>query len=196
MTHHETVERPEAPEGLDVEVVEAPKRLSTGYRETAVEPGRFRATRRWWTPAVLFMTLFALFWDGFLVLWYSIAFGFTGMGALSGIGICFVLFPLGHVAVGVAITWWVIATWFNRTVVDVRDGRVTSSVGPIPWPFGRTHAVVLDAVDRFRVEAKGARRGYGVVAEMKDGEALRVVAHLRNEGQAGWVAWCLGEQLP
>ena len=28
---------------------------------------------RWFTPALFFMVLFCLFWDGFMVMWYSIA---------------------------------------------------------------------------------------------------------------------------
>ena len=53
--------------------------------------------RRWFGPQVIFMTLFAVAWDVFLVFWYSMAGG-------SG-NLMMLLFPLIHVAVGIGITY-------------------------------------------------------------------------------------------
>lgn len=184
-----------APDGLVVAHDELPERLTSGYREAVERPGRFRAIRRWWTPSVLFLTVFTVFWDAFLLFWYAMALG--GLGD-SLMGICFVVFPLGHVAVGVGLTWWVLATWLNRTVVDARDGQLRCSVGPIPWPFGgKREPIALEAVERFEAEAVRSKKVGGhwrVVAVTHDGARVPVVTHLATAPQADYVAWRLDEQ--
>ena len=82
---------------------------------------------RWFGWSVLFMTVFAVFWDGFLFVWYSIALS-TGP-ALS----LMTLFPIIHVAIGVGITYSCLACWINRTSVKVNQGRITVRHGPLPW---------------------------------------------------------------
>lgn len=192
---------PAPPGGLTVEVDEPPVKSTGGYRDAIVEPGRFSATHRWWTPMVIFLTFFALFWDGFLVFWYAVAFSRIG-GA--GIQLALILFPLIHVAVGVGLTWFVVATWLNRTMIEVRDGRLTCTHGPIPWPFGKTAPIALETVELFETEEavprfNGKRRNtsptWKVIARTKDGRRVPAVTRLRNERQAMFVARRLDAQL-
>jgi predicted Zn finger-like uncharacterized protein len=90
---------------------------------------RKRIIHRWFSPMYIGLIAFCLFWDGFLVLWYVI--GFTQNGPLM-----MLLFPLIHVAIGLFLTYFTVAGFFNRTFVDVvADGRLVIQHGPLPW-FG------------------------------------------------------------
>jgi hypothetical protein len=93
--------------------------------------GGLRITRRWFTPGILFLLFFCVFWDGFLVFWYTAAF-------TQNAPLIMVLFPLIHVAVGVGLTWFALAWLLNRTVIRVDYDRLTVRHGPIPWPGRRT----------------------------------------------------------
>src|SRR5690606_5247899 len=72
-------------------------------------------TRRWFQPVFLFLAFFCLMWDGFLVVWYGIAF--ATLGTAKGPGLMMFVFPLIHVAVGVGLTYYTICGFFNRTEV-------------------------------------------------------------------------------
>lgn len=85
-------------------------------------------TRRWFTAVVLFLIPFCLLWNGILVGWYVMAFQ-------ANTPILFKLFPLIHVAVGVGLTYFTLATLINKTRITVDRGEVTITHGPLPW-FG------------------------------------------------------------
>lgn len=82
---------------------------------------------RWFGPASVFLAFFCLFWDGFLVVWYSIAL------FAEETPVVMVLFPLIHVAVGVGLTWYTVATFVNRTELEITRGRLQVRHGPLPW---------------------------------------------------------------
>lgn len=100
----------------------------------------------WWNwlhCGLIPMALFALVWNGFLVVWYGLAFGVIanqGGGGNNGFWIM-VLFPLLHVAVGVSIGYSTLMGLLNTTTVEFADGMVRVRIGPLPW-FGN---VELDA---------------------------------------------------
>ncbi|MAQ15730.1 MAG: hypothetical protein CMN30_13170 [Sandaracinus sp.] len=187
------------PEGLRIHADEPPSRNEAGYREAVRTGGTFHASRRWWTPVVIFLTFFTLFWDGFLVLWYGIALS----GGASGGTAIMLCFPLIHVAVGVGLTWFVVASWFNRTDVRVADGRLTCTHGPIPVPFDKAKPVALDDVDLFEVEATRVRQRSGrnaqsrwtVMARMRDGRKVPVVTRIGAEEHARFLQRRLERQL-
>ena len=87
--------------------------------------------RQWFGWQVLLATAFAVFWNFFLVMWYSMTFafgsGFGGMFAFAA------LFPLIHVAVGVGITYGALAGWINQTRIKVDQGKLSVRHGPLPW---------------------------------------------------------------
>ena len=95
------------------------------------QPHRLLMTRRWFHPMLIFLAFFCLFWDGFLVVWYTAGAFFARQAGPASL-IMF-LFPLVHVAVGVGLTYYVIAGFFNRTVVTVTQERFSIVHGPLPW---------------------------------------------------------------
>lgn len=87
--------------------------------------------QRWFQWAMLFLMFFAIAWDSFLVGWYSM---FAGGGGPPGVfGIVFFVFPIAHVAVGVGLTYFVLAGFLNSTVLRVADGMLSVRHGPLPW---------------------------------------------------------------
>ncbi len=93
---------------------------------------------RWFEPALFFLLFFAIAWDAFLVGWYAV--GLT-MTAIAGpMAIIMLVFPIAHVAVGVGMTYTVLAGFLNRTRIEVTTNELTVRHGPIPWKGNRRYA--------------------------------------------------------
>jgi hypothetical protein len=99
-----------------------PDKLTLNYRGSG-----FEIVRKWLGWQTIFLTVFAVFRDGFLLFWYSTALGFGAVNMMM------VLFPLIHVAAGVGISYAALAGWFNTTRISVDQGKVTVRHGPLPW---------------------------------------------------------------
>jgi len=83
------------------------------YRHAPGEKREITIARRWFEPGRhLPLMFFLVFWNGFLVHWYT--------SLHSGTKLSFYLFPLIHVSVGVGLTYSVIAGFFNTTLVGIR----------------------------------------------------------------------------
>ncbi len=85
---------------------------------------------------MLFLLFFAIAWDSFLVGWYWLLTSgpFGGANGMPGpFKLIFFVFPIAHVAVGVGLTYFVLAGLLNSTVVRVADGMLSVRHGPIPW---------------------------------------------------------------
>lgn len=94
--------------------------------------------------AALPLLFFALFWDGFMIVWYAIAI--TGHVWVMG------LFGLLHLGVGIAMTYSVLVKLFNTTRLRIENGRLHFGSGPIP-KRGKVDLPV-DAIDSFTVGSK------------------------------------------
>jgi len=97
------------------------------------EPGLLRISWSWFTPATVFLTFFCIAWDSFLVFWYGMALAGKNTPWLM------VVFPIAHVAVGVGLTYRVIAGYVNRTVVEVSRRELSIKHGPLPWLGSRAY---------------------------------------------------------
>ncbi len=186
------LERP-PPKGIEV-VVERPfAELGQGaaYREPdeSAEPGALTIRRRWFHPAGLFLLVFAIVWDSFLVFWYGIAFS-------TGGPLIMVIFPLGHVAAGVGITYFSLATLLNRTTIHADAQAITVTHRPVPWRYaGR---VPVDTLERIYVDESATRRNgqafFRVLAETRS-EQDRVLVSGIPKLQAEHIAEVLREHL-
>ena len=95
--------------------------------------------RRWFRWSFIFLTFFCLFWDGFLVVWYTIA-----LSANTGsIGVAFILFPLIHVAVGLGLTYYTVAGYLNSTYLMINSETLRIQHKPLPW-FGQCEVNLAD----------------------------------------------------
>jgi hypothetical protein len=87
--------------------------------------------RRWFRPIYLMLLFFCIAWDSFLVFWYTMALFGPQQGGFDVIAL---VFPICHVAVGVGLTYFVIAGFLNKSYVGVTADRLYVRHRPVPWP--------------------------------------------------------------
>jgi hypothetical protein len=88
--------------------------------------GELQITRRWFSPQLIVLTVFALFWNGFMAVWFGIA--------ISQRIWLMALFGIVHAMVGIGLAYYVLAGYFNTTLVRVGMGELSISQGPFPYP--------------------------------------------------------------
>lgn len=98
-----------------------PKRVEIGHRGSKLE-----IQRRWYHPIYWALAGFTLFWDGFMVVWFGIAFS-QGEWTMAAFGTL-------HGAVGVGLTYWVLAGFLNTSLIRVDRLQLQVSHGPLPFP--------------------------------------------------------------
>ncbi len=91
--------------------------------------------RRWFHALFIFLAFFCVFWNGFMIVWHSIALA-SGMWFMS-------LFGLLHTAVGIGLAWYTLAGFLNTTTIRARGGLIEITTGPIPW-WGNTTLTAAD----------------------------------------------------
>jgi len=115
--------------------------------------------RKWFSWAVIPVIFFAIVWDGFLIFWYGMALASDGKAPWI-----MILFPLGHVAVGVGITYFVICSFFNKTDILITSDEVGIITHPLPWPGNKR--VPAHGIHDLRVRHRFANRGQARFALM------------------------------
>lgn len=161
--------------------------LGLPARFTLTDEGsrRFGVSWRWWRVQHLFLLFFCCAWDTFLVFWYAAAiFGIHKGG--GGMIWLMIIFPVCHVAVGVGLTYYVIAAMCNRTWVACDGDTLTVRHGPIPWAGGAS--VPVHELRDLRVEAKYPRRSQPrfAVIGVRNGKDLALVNDLDSD-EATWM---------
>ncbi len=146
--------------------------------------GGFRLARRWLNvPVALFMTLWCAIWD-------TVVIGSILEGSLPP------LFYVTHGLPGLFVTYVLLCTVFNKTVIEVEAGVLSVRHGPFPWPRPPDLAardVLRLAVNR-RVGGKGAV-SFDVVAERAWGKPVPLVKGLQLEEQARLIERLVEEHL-
>lgn len=102
-----------------------------------------RITWRWFDLSLIPMTFFCVCWDAFLVFWYSKAFSTDAPWIMA-------VFPLGHLAVGVGLSYRVLAGYLNRTLVECDGRTLRVAHGPLPWRGNRR--IPLARISRLQYE--------------------------------------------
>lgn len=103
--------------------------------ELLEERGNLVIRKKWFTPAAIFLLIFCLIWDGFLVFWY------LGATRMESVPLMHILFPLGHVAVGAGLTYFVIASFVNKTDIIISPMQVEVRIQPMRWPGQGTYYI-------------------------------------------------------
>jgi hypothetical protein len=118
--------------------------------------------RRWFRPMHVVLLFFCIAWDSFLVFWYVTA---LAMPAGGGFDLLAIVFPICHVAVGVGLTYFVIAGFLNKSYIGVTPDRLYVRHRPVPWSGNRDWPVA--AVKEVYVEASYTQQsGKRAVQEM------------------------------
>jgi hypothetical protein len=82
--------------------------------------------RSWFTWGVIPLAGFALFWNGFMAVWFGISIS-QGLWPMA-------LFGSLHGAVGLGMLYAVLLTIFEVTKVEVNGGKLRIGHGPLPYP--------------------------------------------------------------
>ena len=93
-----------------------------------------------------------------------------------------IVFPLGHVAVGIGITYFVIASLVNKTDVLVSPSGVRVAIGPFPWIGNRD--IKLEQMTGVVVRQRAANRGATTYSVMYVDSARREKSLLKSVAQA------------
>lgn len=149
-------------------------------------PDSIRLLRRWYSLKALPMAFFCIFWDGFLCFWYSIA-----LTSPKGPQITMLVFPLLHLAVGVGITYSVIATFLNRTTIKVDRQWFIVQHDPVPWP-GEVKVPVreLDQIycqEEVTHTKRSSSTSYTLSAVLKDGRKKTLLTGLDSPEVAAFI---------
>jgi hypothetical protein len=150
--------------------------------------------RRWFHPALFFLLFFCIAWDGFLVFWYSMAL-FGGVNGNDGFQWLAIVFPICHVAVGVGLTYFVIAGFLNKTTVFLDDEILAVRHGPVPW-FGNRNlqANRILGIELDYVHSNNNNPNYAISAHAEDGRQIVLLSGLQTK-QAEYIAWQLANKL-
>lgn len=155
----------------------------------AVEEDERRLVRRWFSWGILFLVFFCVFWDGFLVVWYTAVL--VGIRSGGPMVLVMALFPILHVAVGAALTYYTLAALVNRTVVQVTGDRLRVRHGPVPWP-GNKDLDATEITQLYCTEATAWSQGrsgttscpYNLNAVLADGRSVPVLTYISDKPTA------------
>ena len=138
----------------------------------------------WFGWEILILAAFAIFWDGFLFFWYN--------NLPQEVPLIAVLFPLLHVGVGVCLTYYVLAGWFNRTHIFANNQQIGVRHRPLPW-FGNKDIEASDLTQLYAKEkistsysmyGSATSTTYEVRAVTKSGRNIKLVGDLATQEQA------------
>lgn len=162
----------------DLERVELPLPRGLKIDEAA---GRMKITRSWFHPTILFLAFFCLFWDGFLVVWYSIALT-QGLWIMA-------VFPVIHVAVGIGLTYTVLLGFVNKTTFEIGHDRLKITHGPLP-SWTKASDITAPTIAQLYVKRNvshtknGSQTNYELQAILADGRHVQIAENIENESQA------------
>jgi hypothetical protein len=152
-----------------------PERITMTRQGTHLE-----LTRKWFSGKYVFLIAFALFWDGFLVFWYSMVGGRVDSPVFW--------FPMIHVGVGVFVTYSAVAGLLNRTLIRVSRSEVSIKHGPVPWPGNKAmtgadlkQLYCKECVSRSR---NGTSLTYELQAITHSGRTIKLVGGMDTSEQA------------
>ncbi|MBO1255749.1 hypothetical protein J3L16_08640 [Alteromonas sp. 5E99-2] len=140
-------------------------------------------SRKWFGASTLFLIVFAAFWDIFLFSFYS------NMSTESDIFTK--LFPLIHVAVGIGITYFAIASCFNKSNIFVSKQTLEINHKPFPWVGNKTlksyELKQLYTKEKISTSNNSTRVTYEVHAIMNKGKNTKLLSGLESSEQALYI---------
>jgi hypothetical protein len=138
--------------------------------------------RKWFSLKVIPLAIFAIVWDGFLVFWYSAAFGNDETPLVM------ILFPIGHIAAGVGITYYVLASFVNKTDITVSPQSIRVRTYPMKWLGDKTISIAeikqLYTTEKIRRHKNGVSITYTVSVMTNENREKKLLGGLDTKAQA------------
>lgn len=140
-------------------------------------------TRRWFSPVVIGMAFFCVFWDGFMIFWYTIAIT-KHQWAMAAFGSL-------HALVGVALTYGVMAGFLNATEIRVGQGMLKISHGPLPVPgdkkISSAEIEQLYTKQCLSHSEHGTSISYQVCAKTNQGKEMALISNVSQQDHALYI---------
>jgi hypothetical protein len=146
--------------------------------------------RVWRTWKIAPLMVFTVLWDGFLFFWYAQVL------SRSHPPLAVVLFPLGHVAVGLGLTYYVVASLVNKTDILISSSSLRVTTGPLPWIGNKD--VTVDEIANVVVRLRSGNRGstsYSVMYADRSRKERKLVGFISQSDQAEFVAQTIRDSL-
>jgi hypothetical protein len=169
------------------------------WAEVNDSPGTWSVTITPPRAAAFGLLFFAIFWDGFLVFWYSMAVSSKNPPLVM------LLFPLLHVGAGLFITHAALCGLVNRTTVRLGAGVFEFRRGPIPQGgavreptlniAGFETAKVSGGSMQMKSKGRTSRPTWGVHVLTRDGRAIPVRLGFQDQTHADYAATRLSQML-
>ena len=96
--------------------------------------------RKWMSATAFGLLFFSLFWNGFMVVWMSIAIS-QGTMIMAAFGTL-------HAGVGIFLAYYTICLFINKTDIEVSSSFLSVTHHPLPW-FGKKNIPVHDVSQLF-----------------------------------------------
>jgi hypothetical protein len=136
-------------------------------------------------PKAISMVLFTLFWNGFMVVWFTIALS-EGQTAMA-------LFGVFHAGVGLWLAYSTAVLLFNKTSLRIDSSQLSVRDGPLP--YGKPRCLNTAELTQCYVKApRPIRRknqtvntGYDLVARLNDGSTQVLIENLPELDQARYL---------
>jgi len=147
---------------------------------------------RWFTPMLFGLVFFCIAWDAFLVFWYSTALTQADTPWIM------IVFPIGHLAVGVGLTYSTIAGLLNTTHVYADQHVVSVKHGPVPWRGNKE--IPAKDIRKLTIEHSltahrnnSSQSSFKIMADV-NGAETQLLARLEHS-QARYIAYQLAKQI-
>lgn len=168
---------------LPIRGVAPPSPLEPSRRPLMPQPGGvtvemlddgLELTWRWFSWKYIPLALFCVVWDGFLCFWYSIALSTDAPWIM-------IVFPIFHLAVGVGLTYSVLAGFLNHSTLRVDRKIFSIQHDPVPW-LGEVKVPLGDLDQLYCKEKRGSKGSvsYQLAAVLKNGRKLDLLSNLES----------------
>ena len=148
---------------------------------------------RWFTPMYFGLLFFCIAWDSFLIFWYAMALRMKHVPWLM------VVFPIAHLAVGIGMTYAVLAGFLNSTTIWTGGGELFVRHGPVSWG-GNQRLYIGDIAQLFcerqlnRNNNTRTSESFAVQVVMKDGRRVKL-ASCNSGGEARFLEQTIEQRL-
>ncbi|MDQ8185386.1 hypothetical protein [Pelagicoccus sp. SDUM812002] len=136
--------------------------------------------RTWRSGPSYFLIAFSLFWDLFIVVWFTAAIREEEWGTLA--------FGMIHLLFGLGISYLTLAYFLNKTDIRIDTNNLTISHAPIPW--SGTYVQANSEIDQLHSKERVHQRNnmktyyYDLVSRDKSGTDKKLLIGLTDKNQA------------
>ncbi len=146
-------------------------------------PQSLDISRRWFGGQAFFLLFFAIIWNGFMIVWHTIALT-QGLWFMS-------VFGLIHTGVGIFLIYYVLALFLNSTVVRASRLALEVKSGPMPWKGNKILATSeveqLYCIEKVSHGNNGSSASYRVEAVLRGNRRETLIGGLNNPDHALYI---------